>query len=257
MSSGRNLAALPGKDLTKKALHQIARHEARAHRELSASELTRKAVKELAVHEVLGHRELTRKDLTRKAVRQAVKKAGRHEAQRLRRRRNRRDRRNPVASLLRSVAIGVLGGAAGTVALDVVTYTDMFGRGRDASSVPADLVGEAASRAGVESLEKQNQTEAARNRRTALGSLSGYAAGVGTGAVYGLARGLGLRLPTPVGASVLGLGAMAAADGPIAALGVSDPRTWSATDWASDVFPHLVYGAVAASVVAWLDRPDR
>jgi len=32
----------------------------------------------------------------------------------------------------------------------------------------------------------------------------------------------------------------------MAALGVSDPRSWGATDWASDVVPHLAYGLVTA-----------
>jgi len=32
------------------------------------------------------------------------------------------------------------------------------------------------------------------------------------------------------------------------ALGLTDPREWSASDWASDVVPHLAYGAVAALV---------
>jgi hypothetical protein len=27
-------------------------------------------------------------------------------------------------------------------------------------------------------------------------------------------------------------------------LGVTDPRTWSAVDWISDLVPHLAYGAV-------------
>jgi hypothetical protein len=39
----------------------------------------------------------------------------------------------------------------------------------------------------------------------------------------------------------------------MAALGVSDPTTWSATDWISDVVPHLVYGLVTAAVIEGLD----
>ena len=38
--------------------------------------------------------------------------------------------------------------------------------------------------------------------------------------------------------------AMAASDVSIALTGVSDPRTWTPADWASDVIPHLVYGLV-------------
>lgn len=47
---------------------------------------------------------------------------------------------------------------------------------------------------------------------------------------------------------MVGLGAMAASDLPIALTGVSDPATWSTTDWLSDVIPHLVYGLVTVEV---------
>jgi hypothetical protein len=40
--------------------------------------------------------------------------------------------------------------------------------------------------------------------------------------------------------------AMLGANVPMAVLGVSDPRRWAATDWASDVVPHLAYGLVTA-----------
>jgi hypothetical protein len=33
------------------------------------------------------------------------------------------------------------------------------------------------------------------------------------------------------------------------ALGVTDPRSWDATSWLSDVIPHLAYGAVTAAVL--------
>jgi hypothetical protein len=33
-------------------------------------------------------------------------------------------------------------------------------------------------------------------------------------------------------------------------LGVTDPRTWSASDWMSDVVPHVAYGAVTGSILA-------
>jgi hypothetical protein len=45
----------------------------------------------------------------------------------------------------------------------------------------------------------------------------------------------------------LGLGVMAASDASSAALGTTDPRTWSPADWASDVLPHLAYGAAAVA----------
>ena len=42
---------------------------------------------------------------------------------------------------------------------------------------------------------------------------------------------------------------MIATDAPMAALGVSDPRTWKPADWASDALPHLAYGMTTAAVV--------
>lgn len=39
---------------------------------------------------------------------------------------------------------------------------------------------------------------------------------------------------------------MLGANGPMAGLGVTDPRSWSAGDWAADVVPHLAYGLVTA-----------
>jgi hypothetical protein len=37
-------------------------------------------------------------------------------------------------------------------------------------------------------------------------------------------------------------------------LGITDPRTWSRTDWVSDVVPHLAYGFATHSTLAALDR---
>jgi hypothetical protein len=53
--------------------------------------------------------------------------------------------------------------------------------------------------------------------------------------------------PTAAAAG-LGLAAMAASDLPATALGVTDPRTWGAAGWASDLLPHLAYGLATAAV---------
>ena len=37
-------------------------------------------------------------------------------------------------------------------------------------------------------------------------------------------------------------------------LGVTDPRTWSAVDWISDVVPHLAYGAVVTTTMDAFER---
>ncbi|MDQ1664638.1 MAG: hypothetical protein QOH75_669, partial [Actinomycetota bacterium] len=60
------------------------------------------------------------------------------------------------------------------------------------------------------------------------------------------ARGLGFRPPVLVGGMITAAAAMVGSNGPMAALGVTDPRTWSAGDWVADVVPHLAYGLVTA-----------
>jgi hypothetical protein len=47
---------------------------------------------------------------------------------------------------------------------------------------------------------------------------------------------------------------MAASDGTMAALGLTEPRKWDASTWATDVVPHLAYGAVTALAVRALGR---
>ena len=93
-----------------------------------------------------------------------------------------------------------------------------------------------------------------RNRVSALGSLSGIVTGVGIGAVFGLLRRAGLRPPTPVGAVMIGLTAMASTNISMVSLNVTDLRTWSAADWLSDAIPHLIYGAVTYATLEALDR---
>jgi hypothetical protein len=138
-------------------------------------------------------------------------------------------------------------GAVGTMALDVASYGDMVVRGRPASTVPARVVGTLARKAGVKlSTTDGSEDPATQNRLSALGALSGYFVGLGVGAAYGLLRPRLRTVPLPVAAAGLGLAAMASSDLPIALTGVSDPRTWSPTDWASDLIPHLAYGLFAA-----------
>jgi hypothetical protein len=137
------------------------------------------------------------------------------------------------------VMAGLLAGAAGTTALDAVTYADMALRGRPASGVPEKLVDRLGLPLGDE--------EKASNRRQAVAALVGMGVGVGVGAAYGLTGGPP-RTPAGLLAGALALAAAAslAGDGPPVALGLTDPRTWTAADWLSDAVPHLAYGVVAA-----------
>ena len=134
---------------------------------------------------------------------------------------------------------GALAGAAGTTGLNVATYLGMAARGRSSSSGPEDTVEKLAKKASVRIPGDQ---ESHRNRVSGLGSLSGIASGIVVGTALGALRSAGWR-PGVLGTGLIAtLGAMALTDGLMSVLGVTDPRSWSTTDWASDVVPHLAYG---------------
>lgn len=151
------------------------------------------------------------------------------------------------------ILAGAAAGAAGTAALNAATYLDMAVRGRRSSDTPEQTVEAIEDHLPV-SVPGEGETR--QNRVAGLGSLSGVVTGVGIGAVFGLLFRAGVRPPAAVGAALVGGTAMAATDVSMAALKVSDPRTWSAADWVSDVVPHLVYGAVTYVVLQALDRPS-
>ena len=155
-------------------------------------------------------------------------------------------------NLASALAAGGAGGAAGTTALNAVTYLDMAVRGRSTSSAPEDSIEVLVSRTG---LRIPGEEDTRKNRVAGLGPLNGIFVGVGIGAVLGLARTAGWRPHVLTAGLVTGLGAMAATDSSMAALGVSDPRTWTLMDWLSDVVPHLAYGLATAAVAQALD-PD-
>lgn len=158
-------------------------------------------------------------------------------------------------ALLRGLLLGAAAGAAGTTALNTVTYLDMAVRGRPASSSPEQAVEKLAQKAGT---EVPGEGETKENRTSGLGPLLGVAAGVGVGAALGAARSLGLRLTGPVGTVVATTLAMAGSSGPMVALGMTDPRSWPASSWAEDAVPHLAYGAVThATLRALMPRRPR
>ncbi|NHA69991.1 hypothetical protein [Phycicoccus flavus] len=144
---------------------------------------------------------------------------------------------------------GAIAGAAGTTALNAATYLDMAVRGRGTSSAPQDTVEAMADKAGV---DVPGEGDTRDNRVAGLGPLLGLATGIGIGALLG-AFGEDRRPGFAATAALATLGAMAGSDAPMAALGVTDPRTWSAGSWASDAVPHAVYGAVTALALDLLD----
>ncbi|MFG1698225.1 hypothetical protein [Nonomuraea sp. NPDC049309] len=136
---------------------------------------------------------------------------------------------------------GLIAGAAGTCALNIVTYLDMLVRARPASGTPKETASRLAEAAG---LSLGGDEERAGNREEAIGALLGYATGAGVAVCYGLLAGR-RRPPCPAGVAALAALAMLGSNGPMTVLGVTDPRKWSAADWISDVVPHAAYGVVA------------
>ncbi len=151
--------------------------------------------------------------------------------------------------MLKDTLLGVVAGAAGTVALNVATYVDMAARGRSSSSAPSKMVEIVANKAGLSlsAQSKGSQDETTQNRESGLGALLGYVNGLGVGVAYGLLRSQLDELPLPLAGIGVGLLAMAASDVPLVALKVSDPKTWGVSGWAADLIPHIIYGLVTVA----------
>jgi len=144
------------------------------------------------------------------------------------------------------LARGTAAGAAGTTALNAVTYLDMVARGRPVSSTPERTIEKLSEKAR---LPVPGTEETRGNRISGLGSLIGLMAGVAVGGALGVARSLGW-CPGQVSSSLTATaGALIGSNGPMTLLGVTDPRTWGSADWASDLVPHLAYGVVTAVVL--------
>lgn len=155
---------------------------------------------------------------------------------------------------------GAAAGAAGTTALNAVTYVEMAARGRSASSTPERTVEKITSMLGVPipGGDDDHGADTRSNRLQGWGALAGLGTGVAVGALYaavddGMDGGLG-RLPVGVAGMLVGGAALVGANAPMAALGVSDPRDWSPADWVSDLVPHLAYGLVTAFAYAAMER---
>lgn len=153
-----------------------------------------------------------------------------------------RRRIGPLGWALRGAAAG----AAGTAALNAVTYLDMAVRGRPSSSTPQKTVEAVAEKAHV-GIPGDAATRA--NRVEGLGPLAGLGGGVLVGIAAGLVRAAGFRSRPLVGILLTTVGAMVPGNGPMAVLGITDPRNWSTTEWLSDVVPHLAYGVVVKTTM--------
>lgn len=147
------------------------------------------------------------------------------------------------------VLCGAAAGAAGTTALNTVGYLDMLLRGRGPSSAPATTVERLSETAHV---PIPGDADARHNRISSLGALTGIVAGAGMGATLGLALGCGWRPATVVLTATATVGALIGTNGPMTVLRVTDPRTWSRSDWISDIVPHVAYALVTTAVLTGL-----
>src|SRR5919199_3132699 len=119
---------------------------------------------------------------------------------------------------------GAAAGAAGSTALNAVTYLDMVVRGRGSSSTPEQTVEKLAAKAHV---PIPGEGETRENRLQGLGPLTGLVAGAGVGVLAGLARAAGFRSRPLVGTALTTVGVLVASNGPMTVLGITDPPTWS------------------------------
>ncbi len=143
---------------------------------------------------------------------------------------------------------GIAAGAAGTTALNAATFLDMVLRARPASTTPEVTIERMEELSHLSLSVEGSDSDAAGNRRSGLGALMGIAAGLGTGVAYALVRPRLGTAPVTIGGLVAGLLANVGSVGPMTALGVTDPRTWPASSWLSDIVPHLCYGLATAAV---------
>ncbi|MET8330881.1 hypothetical protein [Streptomyces sp. NPDC005181] len=151
---------------------------------------------------------------------------------------------------LRGLLAGAAAGAAGTTALDAVGYLDMVIRGRGESTTPEVTVERLSKTLHVPIPGAEDVRE---NRVKGLGPLTGMAAGVGMGALLGLALSCGWRPGNAVLAATATAGALIGTNGPMTVLRVTDPRTWSRSDWVADIVPHVAYALVTVAVVRGLE----
>ncbi|MET7519982.1 hypothetical protein ABZS88_42795 [Streptomyces sp. NPDC005480] len=151
---------------------------------------------------------------------------------------------------LRGFLAGAAAGAAGTTVLDAVGYLDMVIRGRGASTTPEVTVERLSQTLHVRIPGDDNVRE---NRVKGLGPLTGMAAGVGMGGLLGFALSCGWRPGNAVLTATATAGALIGTNGPMTVLRVTDPRTWSRSDWVADIVPHVAYALVTVAVVRGLE----
>ena len=145
------------------------------------------------------------------------------------------------------IAQGLLAGAAGTLALDIYTYADIFATARPASSLPSTTVQKIAEQFDITGLAGDGDD--ASNRRSGAGALLGYGVGLGAAAGYAFVRPLFRSwLPWPIAGALLGAATLVVSEGSSTALGATDWSQWTPSEWLADIVPRTVYGLTVAAV---------
>lgn len=138
----------------------------------------------------------------------------------------------------RHAVFGMAAGAAGTAALNAVSYADMALRSRPASKLPQQVAKAIAQRAGFAPPKGP--------RARAFGALLGYVDGFGAGALYGVVRPVVRGVPWYAAGVGLAAFTLLLSEGIATAMGQTDPREWDAADWLADIVPRCAYGLVTA-----------
>ncbi len=137
-------------------------------------------------------------------------------------------------TLRRSVLAGAAAGSAGTTALNFTTYLDMALRGRPTSRTPKETIEKLTAKAHV---TIPGDDDIRQNRIEGLAPLAGLTAGIAMGSALSISRALGWRPSLPASLAAATIGALLGANVPMTALGITDPRTWTATDWIAESRP--------------------
>ena len=151
-----------------------------------------------------------------------------------------------IGTALGRAVQGLAAGCVGLVALEMTSYLDQFVRARASSDSPTELGRRLADEADLD----LGVGEARTNRASALGPLAGYSDGLGLGVAWGLLAPTGANVAA--GTALLATGAWIGSNGPLLALGISDPRDWTRQEWLTDLWPHVAYGLATAVTVAVL-----
>jgi hypothetical protein len=152
--------------------------------------------------------------------------------------------------VMRPLLHGAIAGLAGTTALNIAGYADIALRGRPISDTPEITVRSLAAKLRIR-IPGDDQVQ--ENRIAGLGPLTGHTLGLGMGAALSLARAAGWPSTKASRYVVASLLALTVTNAPIVLLGITDPRTWAASDWVSDIIPHLLYAVITVRVLDKLE----